>query len=264
MNERLFQEVDLGLTQMLGLIAVIAALVVWRIGAVRMLVDDYLREVRRVRSGYAEEAVWNAVYKSRVEGALRMVAIVGCGWFFYETYHYLSHVNELLQSEATLDMALFAALQEHAESVKSEAVVLAFVASLVMLLDWLVGLLWRSRSFEEGDIPKDAHAHVIPEEWNTAPTVLWDERIREARKRLQTAEAEAQKRQEAGKGSDALRVEEENSRWRQEWLAGLGSEDAELSWRDEWPVWARCVVAYQATARRGRSPDEEASGARAE
>ena len=214
-------EIQVGLAEILGLVAVVASLLIWRMGEFPQLFKQIRLHSAFIETGLAPQRIYKARYKLLLHGLLRISGIVGCLVFFGKTYHYLDLVRLLVAHSASVDSGLFERLQAHTENEKTDLVLLGFISSSLFALDWIVALLLTSgvRHVEEQDVPSYSHLYMVPEQWRTAFTAMWEDRI-------ERASAHFNGRQELKRELEAARETR--------------------GWHADWPTWAKCVAGYHA------------------
>lgn len=209
-------QINVGLAQILGMVAVLSAVLMWRMATLETLWNqiDLLQKYRI--TGYAPSWVDKAYVQRWFELGIGVVSLITSYFVFSETYHYLTLTNVLAEASSTWDFAGLERLRVHAETTKQEALKVGFMSIVVLAFGWLLPLLLHTPSIVPTDIPEKVHPHLIPADWESSPAGLWENRIRETI--LDSGDAKVR---------DLL-------------LEAYGSG----SWRSHWSKWATASLAF--------------------
>jgi hypothetical protein len=212
-------EIQVGLAAVVGFVAMVASLLIWRGSEFRNLFSQLSLYSSFVETGLAPEPAVRARYKLLAQGVLQVLGILGCMVFFWNSYHYLELVRLLVAHSVSVDFGLFERLKIHTEIVKTDLVLLGFVISFIFALEWLTALFITSRieHIEQSDIPVDIHLYQVPSLWRMAFTAMWVGRLERACTYFKDSPKEAD----------------------------LESVRQTRNWQSDWPTWATAVTGYQ-------------------
>jgi len=213
-------EVQVGLAEILGLLAIVAAILIWR-GPEFTRMQAQLRLLTAYEeTGLAPKKIRALRYKMIARILLLTVGTFGAFNVFWFTFHYIDVVHRLVQNAATGTMGMFSRLQSHAETDKSYLVLLAFVVSSIFILEWLASLFLSSPLGEltPQAIPTAIHSHIIPSDEILAFSPFWEDRIAASARILKSCPALRQSLEYALKTGE---------------------------WQQDWPTWTTCVVAHR-------------------
>ncbi len=206
------------LIQILSLLAVVAALFVWRANTLPGLLDQLSLLNRWRRTGFAPPWLNRVLWSRILELAFWGPTGVGIPLFCLNASDYLSLMDRLVMASSSLDFAMVQRLAHHADQVKQISIRLGFQTLFTLLAGWLLTICLHPRSVAEDDIPSDTNPSIIPADWDEAPAAMWEYRIERAFIELS--------------GPDSSRAEE------------LKRARDSGRWRSDWPTWTRCVVGY--------------------
>ena len=216
----LTDEFRVSVAMILGMIAALATLLVWREKDIPQTIQQLKILFLHSRTGLASPSIERSMRILIVGIALFIVGFSLCVVFFSYAFHYMKVIGLLIGKSGALDLGLFERLKLHAEGIRNDAVSIGRIAIFVLLGDWIFAVFSRSSHIQiEADaIPEETHPYMVLDDWRAAPAALWEHRIEYAAKLL----------------------------------SGMPQLESELvttlesgAWRREWTSWATCAAAYQ-------------------
>lgn len=180
--ERLF---EIGLAHILAVIGLVVSLFVWRAGDLAITVSELRRTWSALRAGpvtlranQRERALWMLVLRS----GLWTVSLLGCLVITISMFRFLHMMATLYEVADRVDVTVVAVLGQRADVIRESIVVTGLVVSVLLSLEWIVGLAAETPAVREGSAPSE-HLFVIPREWRDAPAEMWRQRVSEATER---------------------------------------------------------------------------------
>jgi hypothetical protein len=216
----LTDEFRVSVAMILGMIAVLATLLVWRERDIPQTIQQLKILYQFKRTGLASASIERSMRRLIVGVALFSVGFGLCVVFFIYCFHYLTVIGLLIGKSGALDLGLFERLKDHAEGVRNDAVNIGTIAIFTLLGDWILAIFSRSQhiQIDVKAIPKESHPYTVLSDWWAAPAALWEQRIDHAAN----------------------------------WVGGAPNLRNDLqailrsgAWRRDWASWAKCAGAYQ-------------------
>jgi hypothetical protein len=227
----LADEFRVSVAMILGMIAVLATLLVWRERDIPQTAQQIRLLYLYRRTGLAPVQIDRSLTRLLWGSSFFIIGFFLCAVFFYYSFHYFSVIRLLISKSGSLDLGVFDRLRSHADVIRNETVTMGTVAILTLLLDWIMSVVFRTQHFAIGidAVPRDSHAFVVSRDWEEAPAALWEHRI-------------------------SLMAEWYNKcQSKNDFL----DESSTTLWRQDWVSWARCVSSYQSFVR--LQPDSNSS-----
>lgn len=221
----IYAQFEVSVTEVFGLNAAVVAILLWRVTALRFLIEQVRLHYRYRKSGFSPPWVIAAERATVIQGSFALGLVLAAVWFFVETFHYVNHINELPLGVGSigLDHGLLIRMVRHSQVVRAELFGLTIFILLLSLVDSLAEVRINRRRLVEDDIPRDEHPYALGKMWTGAHFSLWQFR--------------------RGIAVDhVLDLSVENAVNRRLLVDSLQKEKDD--WRWNWCAWVTCVVAY--------------------
>jgi hypothetical protein len=165
---------EAGIAEVLGAVAVLVAVFLWRTGNTNTLVAEIIALRVDLARGDPRPRVRHRYIKANVRAVVQVLALVSCAHALYDTYRYLSTID-YVSANRFLDTSILQTLIERIELLRIHCISVICVSVLCLAIDWAGELLMQER------LPrwsrKLPRAYVLPPLWRTAPEALWEWRI---------------------------------------------------------------------------------------
>jgi hypothetical protein len=215
--------VNLGLSEVYGLLGAAVAVFLWRAGSFFSLLAQHGGRATLLKSRYALPDVQRAARRLWLATAASIVALVVFSWFFGEIIHFLQHANLLIDEldpmrASKYDLSAVHRATLHLAAVRNRGIILSLVLIVLLFLEWLIASGVRSGDLTEARLPAEEHPYAIPTGGDHK--ARWADRVFRLR--------------------DAIHEDLRNTREAQV-LGALRADD----WRHSWAAWVASVNGYR-------------------
>ena len=212
-------EYDLGIKIVMGLIAGILTLTVWKATTAHNLAKQLQWLYRYRATGFCYTRINRLWYLSILAAVIRLCTLVSGVVILTYTVRYILLLHLYLEKFSSISSGSLTDFHTYLNRLQVRIIVSTFTAFFFAIFDFLVEFAIRLYSaYERGPIPTLSHPAVIPRPWRTAQIPLWEHRIEYALT------------EECGNAGELQAV--------------LGDG----AWLESWAEWTKCVVGYQIAA----------------
>lgn len=178
-------EIQIGLAIVLGLDAIVLSFLIWRGPDIATIKSELLMLSQNAALSLSPKETHYYQLKLIVQLILLVTGVLFSLITFWETYHYLEIVHDLVNKSHNSDLAYFFRLQLHAEATKDSAMNIGFITILFFCTSWLLELLPYPSNFNFTEIKKLPLLHEFIYITQNEPfEVLWNRRIKESKQYL--------------------------------------------------------------------------------
>lgn len=210
---------EIGMSEVSGLIAVVAAFLIWRMSGFPSLISEISSLRYQARLGFLRASALLRYWFLRFEFIFQIVGVILFCSVLILASDFYNLVHRLLDSSRGLDLSVVKILIIHADELHSIISSLVFLILVLLVVGWLLRLTTEGYGTDAGSHPY-GHPFYIPPGWNQAGAALWEARAETA--------------------LDCLR-ETRNVKDTE----GLKRIVEDGSWRLDWASWAMAINAYR-------------------